>query len=54
VKVSTGKETREFHLDGAGKQFVFPLREIVKKEHKESSEEASQLVVEVQFVPHTT
>jgi len=54
VKVSSGKEIREFHVDAAGKQFVFPLREVVKKEHKESSGEARQLAVEVQLVAHPT
>ena len=31
-----GAEIREFHVDGAGNQFVLPLRDVVKKESKES------------------
>jgi hypothetical protein len=54
VEVSSGKEIREFHLDGVDKECVFPLRQVVKKERKESPGEASQLVVEVQLVAHTT
>ena len=49
VKVSSSKEIREFHLDGASKQFVLPLRKVVKKEHQDSPEEASWLEVEVQL-----
>jgi hypothetical protein len=48
VKVSWGKETRQFHIDGASKPFVFPLRGVVKKGRQESSGEANQLAVEVQ------
>jgi len=54
VKVSSGKAIREFHVDGAGKQFVFPLRKVGKKEHQESTGEASQLEVEVQLAARTT
>lgn len=49
VKVSSGKAIREFRVDGAGKQFVFPLRKVGKKERQESTGEASQLEVEVQL-----
>jgi hypothetical protein len=54
VKVSSGKAIREFHVDGAGKQFVFPLKDFVKKEHQESTSEASQLEIEVQLAARTT
>ena len=53
VKVFSGQEVREFHMDEAGKQFVLPLREAVKKGHQESPGEMSQLVVEVQFAAPT-
>jgi amino acid permease/predicted transcriptional regulator len=54
VKVSSGKAIREFHVDGTGKQFVFPLKDFVKKEHQESTSEASQLEIEVQLAARTT
>ena len=54
VKVSSGKAIREFHVDGTGKQFVFPLKDFVKKEHLDSPGKASQLEVEVQLVARTT
>jgi len=54
VKVSSGKAIREFHVDGVGKQFVFPLRKVGKKERQESTGEASQLEVEVQLAARTT
>lgn len=54
VTVSAGKDSREFHMDRVSKPFVFALQEVVKKEYKESPGEVSQLVVEVQLVPHTT
>ena len=54
VKVSWGKETWEFHIDGASKPFVFPLREVVEKGHQESPGEASQFAVEVQLMAHPT
>lgn len=41
-------------MDRVSKPFVFALQEVVKKEYKESPGEVSQLVVEVQLVPHTT
>ncbi len=54
VKVSLGKDIWEYHIDGAGKQFVFPLKDFVKKEHLDSPGKASQLEVEVQLVARTT
>jgi amino acid permease len=53
VKVSSGRAIREFHLDGAGKQLVFPLKDFAKKEHQESTSEASQLEIEVQLAART-
>ena len=53
VKVSLGKDIWEYHIDGAGKQFVFPLKDFVKKEHLDSPGKASQLEVEVQLVART-
>lgn len=53
VKVSWGKETWEFHIDGASK-IVFPLREVVKKGQQQRPGEASQLAIEVQLVAHLT
>jgi len=49
VKVSSGKDIREFHVNGARKQFVLSLHDIVKQGNKESPGEASQLAVEVQL-----
>src|SRR5439155_11943902 len=46
VKVFFGQEIREFRVDGAGKQFVLPLRDVMKKE---SPAEVGQLEVEVQL-----
>ena len=54
VKVSLGKDIWEYHIDGTGKQFVFPLKDFVKKEHQESTSEASQLEIEVQLTARTT
>jgi len=54
VKVSLGKDIWEYHIDGTGKQFVFPLKDFVKKEHLDSPGKASQLEVEVQLVARTT
>jgi hypothetical protein len=54
VKVSSGEEVREFQIDVAGKQFVLPLKDFMKKEHQESAGEASQLEVEVQLAARTT
>jgi len=54
VKVSWGKNIREFQVDGAGKPFVFSLREVVKQEQKDNPGMESQLTVEVQFAAQTT
>jgi hypothetical protein len=53
VNVSSGKDIREFHLERADKQYVFPLREVVKKEHKGGAGEPTQLAVEVQLAGST-
>jgi amino acid permease len=52
VKVSSGNEIREFHIDGVGKQFVFSLRDVMKKKHQELPPETYQLEVEVQLGAH--
>jgi amino acid permease len=54
VKVSWGEATREFHLDSARDQLVFPLQEIMTHAHEESREKASQLAIEVQLTAHST
>ena len=54
VKVSWGKEIREFNVDGAEKQFVFPLRDVTNKENKGGPGEVGQLEVEVQLAARTT
>jgi len=54
LKVSSGTETQEFHVDGTGKQFVLPLRDATKKENKGSPVEVGQLEVEVQLAARTT
>jgi len=54
VKVSSGNDIREIHVDGAGKQFVFPLREGRGRESKNSRGKGNQLEVEVQLAAHTT
>jgi hypothetical protein len=53
VNVSSGKDIREFHLDRADKQYVFPLREVVKTERKGGTGEPTQLEVEVQLAGST-
>jgi hypothetical protein len=53
LKVSSGTEIREFHVDGTRKQFVLPLREAAKKENKGSPGEVGQLEVEVQLAART-
>jgi hypothetical protein len=50
VKVSSGKAVREFHVDGTGKQYVLPLRDGVKQEHKGNADDPGQLEVEVHLV----
>lgn len=54
VKVSWGKAIREFQVDGAGKPFVFPLREVVQQEQNDSPGVGRQLAVEVQLAAQTT
>jgi hypothetical protein len=54
LKVASGTDTREFHVDGTRKQFVLPLRDATKKENKGSSGEVGQLEVEVQLTARTT
>jgi hypothetical protein len=53
VKVLSGTEIGEFHVDGTSKPFVFALREVVRKGQQESSGETSQLTVEVQLAGST-
>jgi hypothetical protein len=53
LKVYSSKEIREFHVDGARKQFVLPLRDVVKKENTGSPGEAGQLATEVQLAALT-
>jgi len=54
VKVSSGEEVREFQIDVAGKQFVLPMKDFMKKEHQDSPGKESQLEVEVQLAARTT
>jgi len=54
LKVSSGTEIREFHVDGTRKQFVLPLRDATKKENKGSRGVVGQLEVEVQLAARTT
>src|SRR5437764_11708857 len=54
VKVSSGEEVREFQIDVAGKQFVLPLKDVMKKEHQASPGKESQLEVEVHLDDRTT
>jgi hypothetical protein len=54
VKVSSGAKVREFQIDVAGKQYVLPLKDFMKKEHQDSPGKASQLEVEVQLAARTT
>jgi hypothetical protein len=54
VRVSSGKDIREVHLDGASRQFALPLRDGVKQKRKGAEGEPGQLVVEVQLVAHPT
>jgi hypothetical protein len=53
VKVSSGAEIQDFHLDIAGKQVILPLRDVVKKESKANASETDQLEVEVQLAGNT-
>jgi hypothetical protein len=49
VKVFSGQDIQEFHLDGASKQFVLPLQGAGKKESKGQPRETDQIEVEVQL-----
>ncbi len=49
LKVSSGTEIREFHVDGVRKQFILSLRDMVKKDSKGSARETDQLEIEVQL-----
>jgi len=49
VKMSSGKDFREFHVGGAASQFVFRLHDAVKKESRVGAGEPRQLEVEVQL-----
>jgi Tryptophan/tyrosine permease family len=53
LKVSSGTEMREFHVDGVSKQFILSLRDIVKKDSKGSARESDQLAIEVQLAGNT-
>jgi len=53
LRVSSGKHSREFHLDGARRQFILPLRESVKKDRTGSAPETDQLEIEVQLAGKT-
>jgi amino acid permease/predicted transcriptional regulator len=53
LRVRSGKDIREFHLDGARKQFILPLRESAKKDSKGSTRETDQLEIEVQLAGKT-
>ena len=54
LRVSSGKDIREFHLDGASKQFVLPLGNGGKKEGGGRAGEFGQLEIEVQLAENTT
>ena len=54
LKVSSGTEIREFHVDGTRKQFVLPLKDVTKKKNKGSPGVVGQLEVEVQLAARTT
>ncbi len=53
LKVSSGTEIREYHVDGVRKQFILSLRDIVKKDSKGSARETDQLEIEVQLAGNT-
>jgi len=53
LKVSSGTEIREFHVDGVSKQFILSLRDLVKKDSKGSAHETDQLEIEVQLAGNT-
>ncbi|MBV9229656.1 MAG: hypothetical protein JOZ18_10120, partial [Chloroflexi bacterium] len=52
VKVSSERDTREYHEDGVVNKLVLPLHNVMKKGHKASQRELSQLKVTVQFADH--
>jgi len=52
VKVFFGQAIQEFHLDGAGKEYVLPLRDTVKNKRKGDADEPNRLEVEVQLAAH--
>jgi amino acid permease len=54
VKVFFGQAIQEFHVDGAGNQFVFSLRDAVKKANKGDVGETGRLEVEVQLATQAT
>jgi hypothetical protein len=54
LRVSSGKDMREFHMDGASKQFVLPLGNGGKKEGGGRAGEFGQLEIEVQLAANTT
>ena len=53
VKVSSGAEIHDFHVDVAGKQLILPLGDVVKKGSKANAIETDQLEVEVQLSGNT-
>jgi predicted transcriptional regulator len=54
LRVSSGKDMREFHMDGASKQFVLPLGNGGKNASGGRAGEFGQLEIEVQLAEHTT
>ncbi len=54
LRVSSSKDIREFHLDGASKQVVLPLGNGGKKESGGRVSEFGQLEIEVQLAENTT
>jgi hypothetical protein len=54
LRVSSGKDMREFHMDGASKQFVIPLGNGGKKEGGGRAGEFGQLEIEVQLAANPT
>jgi hypothetical protein len=52
VKVSLERGIREYYVDGASDNFVFPLHDAVKKRRKESPGAVNQLTVEVQLADY--
>jgi hypothetical protein len=54
LRISLGKDVRQFHLDGASKQVVLPLGNGGKKESGGRVSEFGQLEIEVQLAENTT